>query len=336
MKKLLFGVALIAMCAPAMADDAVVSFTGKALMPSYRDKSMHDVFTATLTDKQIVTDFKVTCQSAVGGFFGKKQDQACAVTGNGSVINPTNQKRIPRAQYAGGYTVNGDGYTDASPISVNYLAAGNVPASSATFNGSMNLKPEKASTGAQAMADIVLANIQNNAPKDALIDKRVDTVQFSNLVVPSAGLPSDKGCAWNGNMIFTYQTNSWFLDLNAHCGDHDYHLKGNMPWTDSPGATAQTQYDLNLVLPSAANANNDDLFVSGGNGVDVFAQADGLSGQIIMKEAGYVNYVLEGQTLKQSTNTDISGSFTGHNLPVETVRSFSQLVFFLSKTFFGA
>lgn len=336
-KFLLMAMCVIPMAATALAEDNVVTFTGSALMPSYRDKTQHDTFTMNLSDKQVVSGFKVTCQSAIGGFFGKKQDQQCAVTGSGQIINPNNQQRIPRTQYAGGYTVQADGFTDASSINVNYMAVGKVPASSSTFKGSLMLKPEKASTGAQAMSEIILAKIQSDAPANQLIDKRTDTVQFSNFAVPSAGLPSDQGCVWNGNLVFTYQTSSWFMDITARCGDHDYHLKGNMPWIASPGASDQTQYDLNLVLPESAGGSNDDLFVTAdkSNG-DAFAAADGLSGQIIMKESGYVHINLDGQDTKQSTSTDISGSITGHNLPIETVRSFSELIVFLSKTFYGA
>lgn len=320
---------------PAITSDNVVTFTGNASMPSYRDPALKDTFTVNLVDKQIVTNYTVRCQNAIGGLFGKKQDQQCSVTGAGSIVHPQNGKKIPRVQYAGGYTVGSDGFTDGGNITVNYMAVGKVGASSSNFKGSLMLKPEKASTGASLMSELILAKVQAKAG-DQLIDKRIDTVQFSNFSVPSAGLPSDQGCTWNGNLVFTYQTSSWFMDVNAKCGNKDYHLKGNMPWTESPGGADQTQYDINLVLPENESNSNDDLFVDATQGGgDIFAAADGISGQIIMKESGYTNVVLEGTDTKQSTLTDISGNFTGHNLPIETVRSFAQLVVFLSKTFYG-
>src|SRR5690606_18085546 len=162
-----------------------------------------------------------------------------------SIVNPANQQLLPRTQYAGGYTVKADGFTDGSTMSVNYLAVGRVQPSATTFKGSMSLRPEVTSTGAAALRDVVLEQLNADA-SGTLIDTRVDTVDLSRLYIPSAGLPSDEGCTWSGNMVFAYQTESWFLDLTATCAGKDYALKGNMPWTDTPGVDNQTQYDLTL------------------------------------------------------------------------------------------
>ena len=131
-----------------------------------------------------------------------------------------------------------DGYTDGTTLMINYLAVGKVAPSTTAFSGSMNLKPEVTSTGAAALRDVVLKKLNSGGN---LIDQRVDTVDLSRLFIPSAGLPSDKGCTWSGNMVFAYQTESWFLDLAANCDGKEYSLKGNMPWTDSPGVENQTQ-----------------------------------------------------------------------------------------------
>lgn len=336
MKKLLLASALIALSAVSAIADDTVTMSARANMQSYRDKAMRDLFTSNVADKQVETALKVECQAGISDVF-KRQDQACAVSGNGAIINPTNQKRLPRTQFAGGYIVRADGYTDASSLSINYLPVGKVPASSEAFSGNLTLKPEAPSTGALAIRDSVLSYLKadtKNAGK--LIDERIDSIQFSNFEVPSAGLPSDKGCVWNGNMIFSYQTSSWFIDVNARCNDRDMRLKGNMPWTESVGTANQTQYDLNLVLPSGSTNTDDALFAGTDGTEDIFATADGISGQIIMKESGYVNTLVDGEETKVATNIEISGNFTGHNVPVETVRSFATVMSILSKTFFGA
>jgi hypothetical protein len=172
--------------------------------------------------------------------------------------------------------------------------------------------------------------------ESGLIDERVDTVQFSNFTVPSAGLPSDKGCVWNGNMVYAYQTESWFIEVTAKCAGKEYPLKGNMPFTATPNVGNQNQYDLTLTLPSADTATDDALFAEPTGDADLFAAADGISGQIIMKESGFVDVEVDGQMDKLATDIDASGSFTGQNVPLEAVRSFGIIVGILSRTFFGA
>ena len=68
-------------------------------------------------------------------------------------------------------------------------------------------KPENPSTGASLLRDTILNKIKTT--ESGLVDERVDTIQLSNFTIPSAGLPSDKGCVWNGNFVYSYQTESW-------------------------------------------------------------------------------------------------------------------------------
>ena len=136
------------------------------------------------------------------------------------------------------------------------------------------------------MRDTILKQIKTT--ESGLIDQRVDTIQLSNFTIPSAGLPSDKGCVWNGNFVYAYQTESWFIEVTAKCNGKDYPLKGNMPFTETPNVGNQHQYDLMLTLPSADVGTDDALFAKPEGDADLFAAADGITGQIIMKESGYV------------------------------------------------
>jgi len=230
---------------------ATVAFTTAASMPSLKDDTKKDTFQVGLSDSQVLTTLQLTCQAGRSRLLILHTDRACEVSGNGSIINPSNGQKLQRTQYMGGYTVKSDGSTDGSTMSINYLALGKAPASTTQFSGNMNLRPENTSTGAAAIRDAVLKKINADNTSGAVIDQRVDTVDISRLYIPSAGFPSDKGCTWSGNMVFAYQTNSWFMNLTGNCNGKDYAMKGNMPWTKTPGVDAQTQYDLTLTLPSA-------------------------------------------------------------------------------------
>jgi hypothetical protein len=317
---------------PSYSADAV-NFTMKASMPSLRDAASKDTFTVGLADKQVDTVLKITCQGATAGIISGK-NESCAVTGNGALINPANGNKLQRTQYAGGWVVKSDGFTDGATMSVNYLALGKVAASNANFAGNMMLKPENPSTGASLLRDTILKKIKTI--ESGLIDERVDTIQLSNFTVPSAGLPSDKGCVWNGNFVYSYQTESWFIEVTAKCNGKDYPLKGNMPFTVTPNVGNQHQYDVTLTLPSADTGTDDALFANASGDTDLFASADGISGQIIMKESGYVDVETDGQTDKVASEIDASGSLTGQNVPLEVVRSLGTLIGILSRTFFGA
>jgi hypothetical protein len=310
-----------------------VNFTMKASMQSLRDATRKDSFTVGIADKQVEATLKITCQGAVGGIISG-QNESCAVTGNGALINPANGQKLQRTQYAGGWVVKSDGFADGASMSVNYLALGKVPASNGRFAGSLMLKPEVPSTSASLLRDTILKKIK--VKESGLIDERVDTIQFNNFTVPSAGLPSDKGCVWNGNMVYSYQTESWFIEVAAKCNGKEYPLKGNMPFTETPNVGNQKQYDLTLTLPAADIASDDALFAAPTGDADLFAAADGISGQIIMKESAYVDVEVDGQMDKLATEIDASGALSGQNVPIEAVRSFSLIIGVLSRTFFGA
>jgi hypothetical protein len=317
---------------PALAAESV-TFTMKASMQSLRDESSKDTFTVGVADKQVETTLSIKCQAAKGGLISG-QAESCAVTGNGALINPNNGQKLQRTQYAGGWVVKSDGFTDGTNLAVNYLALGKVPASNGNFGGSMMLKPEVPSTTASLLRDTILKNMKKT--ESGLIDERVDTVQFVNFTVPSAGLPSDRGCVWNGDMIYSYQTESWFMDVKAKCGGKEVALKGNMPFTATPNVSNQKQYDLTLTLPSADTGTDDALFAQPTGDQDLFAAADGISGQIIMKESAYVDVEVDGQTDKLASEIDATGTLNGQGVPIEAVRSFSMIVGIMARTFFGA
>ena len=142
----------------ALAADTV-NFTMKASMPSLRDTTKKDNFTVGLADKQVDTTLKITCQGATAGLISG-QNESCAVTGNGALVNPANGQKLQRTQYAGGWVVKSDGFTDGTSMSVNYLALGKVAASNGNFAGSMMLKPENPSTGASLLRDTILKKIK--------------------------------------------------------------------------------------------------------------------------------------------------------------------------------
>ena len=230
--------------------------------------------------------------------------------------------------------VKSDGFTDGTSMSVNYLALGKVAASNGKFAGSMMLKPENPSTGASLLRDTILKRIKTT--ESGLIDERVDTIQLSNFTIPSAGLPSDKGCVWNGDFVYSYQTESWFIEVTAKCNGKDYPLKGNMPFTETPNVGNQHQYDLTLTLPSVEAGSDDALFANADGDTDLFAQADGITGQIIMKESAYADVEVDGVMDKLATEIDATGTLTGQNVPLEAVRSLGTMIGILSRSFFGA
>lgn len=333
LKSLAAAIAISLMATSAAFAADPVTFTMKANMPSLRDDTQKDTFTVGVADTKVDTNFKITCLSAQGGLISGT-NESCAVTGTGSLINPANGKKVPRTQYSGGWIVKSDGFTDGANLAVNYLALGKVPASNSRFSGSMMLKPENPSTTASLLRDSILKKIKTQ--ETGLIDERVDTIQFVNFTTPSAGLPSDKGCVWNGDMVYSYQTESWFMQVAAKCGSKEYKLKGNMPFTETPNVGNQHQYDLTLTLPAAEESSDDALFAQPTGDQDLFAAADGISGQIIMKESGYVDVEVDGQMDKVASQIEATGSFSGQNVPVDAVRSFAMIVAILSRTFFGA
>jgi len=338
MAALAFSAAAVAL-SPALAQTvpATVNFTTIADMPTLKDNSKQDHFTVGLTDAQIKTQLIIDCTAGHTDLMIIRKDKVCAFQNGsgGSILNPKTNQFLPRTQFVGAYTVTADGTTDGKAMSINYLALGTVAPSQAQFGGSLNLKPELTSSGAAGLKDKVLQKLQGDSSSP--INTAVDTIDFNRFFVPGAGLPSDKGCTWNGNAIFAYQTYSWFFKVSAECAGKTYELSGNMPFTDTPGVTGQTQYDLVLTLPSTTTQSDDALFADAGGGDgDLFASADGISGQIIMKNSQMVNVTVDNEQISTPAYVDASGSFKGTNVPVEVVRSFATLIGILPSTFFGA
>lgn len=330
--RLFLSTAVLALSATFACAQETVNFTMKASMPSLREASAKDSFTVGIADKQVETNLSIKCQGATSGMISGR-NESCSVTGTGALVNPNNGQKLQRTQYAGGWIVKGDGFTDGSNLKTNYLALGKVAASDGGFAGSMMLKPENPSTGASLLRDTVMKRLK---AKDAgLIDQRVDTVQFNNFTTPSAGLPSDKGCVWNGDMVYAYQTESWFIDLAAKCAGKEYKLKGNMPFTLTPNVGNQHQYDLVMTLPTETNSD-EALFSAPTGDQDLFAAADGITGQIIMKESGYVDVEVDGAMDKVASEIDATGTLNGQGVPIEAVRSFATILGVLARTFFGA
>lgn len=333
----LAGIALLgltSMAAAQSAPPATVTFGTIADMPTLKDTKKQDHFEVTIGDAQVVSAITVDCTAGRTEMLIVRRDKVCAVGGNGSIINPSNQQKLARTQFMGQYTVAADGYTDAKALGINYLAVGKVPADSKQFGGTLNLKPELSSSGAAGLTEAVLKKVTGDTTGP--INSAVDTVDLNRLFIPGAGLPSDKGCTWSGNMVFAYQTYSWFLSLNAECDGKTYELKGNMPFTDTPGVADQTQYDLTLTLPSTELVGDDALFATTDANADLFATVDGITGQIIMKNSNMVQVDVDGEKISTPMKVEATGSFTGTNVPLEVVRSFATLIGILPSTFFGA
>jgi hypothetical protein len=330
----LFLIGLTGGTAFAADPAATVTFTLKANQPTLRDDKAEDTFNITLQDAKVTTQLALQCSAGRSKFLGlMQQDEACNVGGNGSV-NASGMK--PRTQYLGGFKVDSkSGYVDASTIEANYLVVGQAPAGTAKFGGSLILTPENPNSSMLAFTKHLVDKIKDKADAGVKVDEHVDIIALNGFTTPSAGFPSDKGCSWTGQEAFSYQTNSWYIDVTGSCSGKDYHLVGNMPWTSTPNVANQTQYDLNVTVPSTSITSDDALFQSQGGSDDaMFAAADGITGQIIMKGSDLV-VVKDGED-PVPVNVDASGSFNGTNVPLEVVRSFATLIGILPSTFFGA
>lgn len=318
----------------AYAQDAAtnVEFKMTANMLSLKDPEKKDAFGIKLADKQVQTQFDLVCQAGRTKLFVMKTNRGCQISGNGVLLAP-NGSKVNRTQYLGGLMVEGDGTTDATALKVNYLAAGKAPAASSNFNGSLNLKPELTSSGAQGLVDRVLTKVQN--ADGGLIDKRVDTIDLNRFTTASAGLASDKGCSWNGNMVYAYQTESWYIDVTGNCDGKEYKLKGNMPYKADAAKDGESQYTLTLTLPGADAVGDDALFASAADDSDLFASVDGISGTINMKESNKVTVKVDGADEELASTLDATGTFTGTNVPLPVVRSFVTVLAVNASGIFG-
>lgn len=338
---IILALAASALCGTAYAQSAtpaapaVVTFTDMASMPGLTDKSQKNSFKVTVSDAQIDLGFTVTCTPGGSALLLFHKDKVCGVAGAGSVVNPVNKAELPRTQYLGGYDVKDSGIANGDGMQVQYLALGNAAASTVPFGGEMHLKAQLNASGLSAIEQTISNKLNLNNAADTTIDKRLDTVSLNGLFIPSAGWPSDKGCTWDGSMVFAYQTNSWFIDLSGQCNGQKYDLKGNMPWTPSKGVSNQMQYDLNLTLPNAKIVGDDALF-GGGDAADLFASVDGIHGQIIQKNSDMVTIQVDGQPTDTPSRVDATGTLTGTNVPLPVVRSVAVLFGLISDNLFGA
>ena len=87
-----------------------LTFTMKASMPSLRDAcqgQLHGRPRRQAGGYHAVYHLPGRNSGIITG-----QNESCAVTGNGALINPSNGQKLQRTQYAGGWVVKSDGFTD--------------------------------------------------------------------------------------------------------------------------------------------------------------------------------------------------------------------------------
>ena len=342
--RLLASAALFVLALPTLASgqtaapNPTVDFTLTGKQDSLRDPNKSDVFDITLQDAQVRSKLTVTCQAGTSRFAGfVRRDEACAVGGSGLLFNPTNPSQtIPRTQYNGGFTIQSkqDGFTDFGTVNVSYLAVGTVPASQASFDGSVQMLPENPAPSANSLKERFLSQLQTEQNLVNIV-AAVDTIRLDGLRTPSAGFPSDPGCAWTGDLIYAYANDSWLIDISAVCGPNTVKLQGNMPWLEVEGQTHQAEYLINLAVPASGAASDDALFT--GSDSALFAQSDGVQGTLKITQSGLVNVEIEeGVHDDVATQVSATGTLTGTGVSLETVRSFSTILALLSRAFFGA
>jgi hypothetical protein len=340
----LAGIGLLAVSGTYMptasADTFSVDFKLDSDQASVRDPKRNDTFNIDLTDSKVKTHFELTCQAGRTALLGlARQDEACTVKGNGSVVGPNGQD-YPRTMYKGGFTTqaarNGD--TEMNTLLVSYLAIGQIQPSEGKFGGVVGMKPEKPSKGATDMAAALMRQLEKEATggEKVVVNTAMDTVDLRNFTTPSAGFTTDKGCTWNGTMAFAYATNSWVMDLKAQCGDKSYTLRGNMPWIDVKDAQDHNvKYTIALTVPK--DAKGDDAMFTAAADDAMFTAADGLSGTIKMMGTDKVKTEIEPGVFDDvASRLKAWGTITGTNVQPELVRSFAQMMAIFARTFFGA
>ena len=324
-------------------ESTTVNFKLSADQQSLRDPSKLDEFKITLADREVMTELTVSCQagsSRLGGLL--RSDEKCEVKGSGSVVNPSTGEKMPRTQYLGGYTVNAkqDGLTQMSTIKVNYLAIGSIQPSAGQFGGNVVLMPENPPPTVAAMRRTLEGQLKSaaGAGDQVVINDAMDSVKLENLQTPSAGFPSDKGCVWNGDMVYAYATESWLMDVTAHCGDQTFALQGNMPWVDVEDASDHNaEYVLNLTVPSDKAASDAGMWMTASGDDALFAAANGIKGTIRIQQTGMVNVeIKKGVFDDVATRTEAVATLTGTGVPLGLVRSFATVISVLARTFFGA
>lgn len=316
--------------AMAQVGTETVTFTVDVTQPSLFSNDRKDVFKGTVDDRSGTTVLEVTCSAGASAWLGLSRiDEACAVSGNGTIKNPNNPSQaLPRISYSGGFTVEGkaDGFTNAATILANYLRAGSAGAENGSFKGNVVMKPESPSASARALGDQLVKRLQETATGTTAVSYNtdIDSVRFENFTVPHVGQRDSQSCSWTGDAIYAYANDAWQMKFDVKCGDRSFVLEGNMPLADAAAGSAhQEEYQLNLVLPGASGG---DPFAA----ADPFAVVDGITGTIRMSNSGRAN---EDGVYEKVT---VQGDLTGVGVPLEMVRGFGQIMVVFGRTFYGA
>lgn len=343
--------ALAVMITPAMAQQATpeakVDFTMKADMQALKDPKGIDHFEIVLQDSQLRTKLLFDCTAGRNEYFGlTSQPKTCTFPSGGksagSLAAPGG-KWLPRTQFSGYFEVAADGTTPAKTLAITYLPVGQVPAGQATFEGQMKLKPNVTSKEAATLQDRILQKIQGESTSP--INKAVDTIDLNNFCMPSMGRPSDKGVCFTGNLVFPYQTYSWFQKLTATFNDKTYEFTGNMPYIDSVDADGKaitkqgydsvTEYNVTLTLPAASLQGDDALFADATGDDSLFAAVDGINCKITMDNKDLTPVKVQGEDDEVPVGIDATGSCIGTNIPLEVVRGYLTFIALNPTTFFG-
>lgn len=318
----------------------VVQFSASADMQTLTDIKKLDSFAVELKDAQVDTQFLLSCSAGHSAYFGLAHaNKVCGFQkgSNGLLFNPKRPSDpndlttwLPRTQYSGAYTVTGDGSTDGKAMTVTYM-----PQSlTFQFGGSLSLKPELTSSGASGLRDMILKKLQSGQADP--VDSRVDTIDFNNFFIPSAGLPSDKGCTWQGNAVFSYQNFSWYMKMSAICGDQRFDFAGNMPFLGDSSTEGTTTYNVVLTLNGSDAQSSDDSLFTNSSDDSLFSTVTGITGTISMKNTNIVTVTLDHEPLQTPEHVVATGSLTGNGVPLPVVRSFATIIGLLPSTFFGA
>ncbi len=322
--------AVFPMMGMAQSTTEVVTLKLDVNQPSLFSSDSKDIFKGSVDDRSGTTAFEVTCSAGASAWLGLSRiDEACAISGNGTIKNPTNPAQsLPRIGYSGGFTVEAasDGYTNAATMLANYLRAGSAGAENGSFNGNLIMAPENPSASARALGDRLIKNLKETATGTEAVqyDTKIDAVRFENFTIPHVGQRDSASCSWTGDAIYAYANSSWQMQFEVKCGDKTFGLEGNMPLADAAAGSAhQQEYQLNLVLPGAGGG---DPFAA----ADPFAVVDGVTGTIRLTNSGRAN---EDGVYEKVV---VTGDLNGTGLPLEVTRGFGQIMVIFARTWFGA
>jgi hypothetical protein len=314
----------------AQSANETVTLTMGISQPSLFSADERDRFKGVVDDRSGTTTIEADCSAGASAWLGLSRiDEACAVSGNGTIKNPNNPAQsLPRISYSGGFTIEAasDGYTNAATILANYLRAGSAAAENGSFKGNLVMMPENPSASAKALGEAVIKNLQETATGTEAVtyDTQIDAIRFENFTVPHVGQKDSAACSWTGDAIYAYANNSWQMKFDVKCGDQSFGLEGNMPLADAAAGSAhQQEYQLNLVLPGAGGG---DPFAA----ADPFAVVDGVTGTIRLTNAGRAT---DDGVYEKVT---VQGDLTGVGVPLELVRGFGQIMVIFGRTWFGA